>query len=109
MFDVLANARAIGVRAQHHNGGEMMKWKISTLSEEMEKYSSRILSDLMNISKSLDGNLKDIVSGTHIRIPTDAGYVNFYKSQNSFEITSWMKLSVLTKDLPISLNVDDEL
>ncbi len=46
------------------------------------------------MSKNLDGNLKDIVNGTHIKIPTDVGYVNFYRLQNSFEITVWMKLLV---------------
>jgi len=46
------------------------------------------------MSKSLDGNLKDIGNGTHIKIPTDAGYVNFYRLQNSYEITAWMKLTV---------------
>ncbi len=46
------------------------------------------------MSKSLDGNLKDIGSGTHIKIPTDVGYVNFYRLQNSFEITAWMKLNI---------------
>ncbi len=43
------------------------------------------------MSKNLDGNLKGIDSGTHIKIPTDVGYVNFYRSQNSYEITVWMK------------------
>ncbi len=85
-----------------------MKWIISTLSAEMEKFSNRILSDLMNMSKSLDGNLKDIGNGTHIRIPTAVGYVNFYKSQNSFEITVWMK-SIIQESEVKSLNIDDEL
>ncbi len=67
---------------------------ISTLSESMEKYSDLTLNDFQNMCKNLDGSLKDIVSGTHIRIPTDVGYVNFYKSQNSFEITVWMKLLI---------------
>ncbi len=44
--------------------------------------------------KNLDGNLKDIGSGTHIKIPTDVGYVNFYRSVNSFEITVWMKSNI---------------
>ncbi len=48
----------------------------------------------MSMCKNLDGNLKDIDSGTHIKIPTDAGYVNFYKSPNSYEITLWMKLNI---------------
>ncbi len=46
------------------------------------------------MSKSLDGNLRDIGNGTHIKIPTDVGYVNFYRSQNSYEITAWMKLQI---------------
>ncbi len=56
----------------------------------------------LSISKSLDGNLKDIVSGTHIKIPMDAGYVNFYRSANSFEITAWMKL-IIQDNLRIAL------
>jgi len=51
----------------------------------------------MNMSKNLDGNQKDIDNGTHIKIPTDVGYVNFYKSANSFEITVWMKLEIQAK------------
>ncbi len=54
------------------------------------------------MSKSLDGNLKDIGSGTHIKIPTDAGYVNFYRSVNSYEITAWMKL-IIQDNLKIAL------
>ncbi len=46
------------------------------------------------MSRNLDGNLKDIGNGTHIKIPTDAGYVNFYRSVNSYEITAWMKLNI---------------
>jgi len=46
------------------------------------------------MSKSLDGNLKDIANGTHIKIPMDVGYVNFYRLQNSYEITAWMKLEI---------------
>ncbi len=46
------------------------------------------------MSKSLDGNLRDIGNGTHIKIPTDVGYVNFYRLQNSYEITAWMKLTI---------------
>ncbi len=46
------------------------------------------------MSKNLDGNQKDIGSGTHIKIPTDVGYVNYYKSVNSYEITVWMKLEI---------------
>ncbi len=54
------------------------------------------------MSKNLDGNLKDIGNGTHIKIPTDAGYVNFYRLQNSYEITAWMKL-LIQDNLKIAL------
>ncbi len=60
----------------------------------MEKYSSLTLSDFMSMLQNLDGNLKDIGNGTHIKIPTDAGYVNFYRSVNSYEITVWMKSNI---------------
>ncbi len=54
------------------------------------------------MSKSLDGNLKDIGNGTHIKIPMDAGYVNFYRLLNSYEITVWMKL-LIQDNLKIAL------
>ncbi len=66
----------------------------STLSELLTKTLSRISQECTNMCKNLDGNLKDIGSGTHIKIPTDAGYVNFYRSANSYEITVWMKLTI---------------
>ncbi len=67
---------------------------ISTLSERLEKYSQNTLNVFTNMCRNLDGNLKDIGNGTHIKIPTDAGYVNFYRSANSYEITAWMKLNI---------------
>ncbi len=60
----------------------------------MEKFSVLTSNDFMNMCKNLDGNLKDIGNGTHIKIPTDAGYVNFYRSVNSYEITVWMKSTI---------------
>ncbi len=71
-----------------------MEWTISTLSVYLEKLSYSILREFTNTSKNLDGNLKDIGNGTHIKIPTVAGYVNFYRSANSYEITAWMKLNI---------------
>ncbi len=67
---------------------------ISTLSVSLEKLSSYILKECTNMCKNLDGNLKDIGNGTHIKIPTDVGYVNFYRSPNSYEITAWTKLTI---------------
>ncbi len=55
-----------------------------------------------NMLKNLDGNLRDIGNGTHIKIPTDAGYVNFYRLQNSFETTVWMKY-LIQDNLKIAL------
>ncbi len=64
---------------------------ISTLSESLTKTLRTTSKEWENTLKNLDGNLKDIGNGTHIKIPMDAGYVNFYRSQNSFETTVWMK------------------
>ncbi len=63
----------------------------------MEKYSNLTSLEFMNMCRNLDGNLKDIGNGTHIKIPTAVGYANFYKSANSFEITCWMKLNIQEK------------
>ncbi len=56
----------------------------------MEKLSNRILNDLENTLVSLDGNLRAIDNGTHIKIPTGAGYVSFYKSLKSSKITLYL-------------------
>ncbi len=74
-----------------------MKWTTSILSEYLEKYSAITYCDFLSILANLDGKVKDIANGTHIKIPTDAGYVNFYKSQNSLEITVWMKSNIQEK------------
>ncbi len=60
----------------------------------MEKFSQLTSLEFMSMCKNLDGNLRDIGNGTHIKIPTDVGYVNFYRSVNSYEITAWMKLTI---------------
>ncbi len=67
---------------------------ISTLSGRLENYSKNTLNAFTSMCRNLDGNLKDIGSGTHIKIPTDVGYVNYYRSANSYEITVWMKLNI---------------
>ncbi len=74
-----------------------MEWKISTLSEYLENYSRNTSREFMNTCRNLDGRVKGIANGTHIKIPTDVGYVNFYKSANSYEITAWMKLEIQRK------------
>ncbi len=80
---------------------------ILTLSELLEKFSLITSNEFLSISKNLVGNLKDIGSGTHIKIPTVVGYVNFYKSQNSFEITSWMKLIIQDKSISAQKLIND--
>ncbi len=62
----------------------------SILSEEMEKLGSRISDDLKNTLVSLDGSLKDIETGTLIKIPTDAGYVKLYKSLKQLQISLYL-------------------
>ncbi len=78
----------------YHNGGDNLLVTILTLNELLTKTLLSISQDFTSMSKNLDGNLKDIVSGTHIKIHTDAGYVNFYRSANSYEITAWMKYNI---------------
>ncbi len=62
-----------------------MTKEIQTLAEEMEKLSARIQEDVTSTLVSLSGSLKDIECGTHIKIPTGAGYVSYYKSQENSE------------------------
>ncbi len=84
-----------------------MEWKISILSEELEKLGSRISDDLKNTLVSLDGNLKDIDNGTHIKIPMDAGFVKAYRSLNSLSLTVYMTDS-LSQDPQAESELYDE-
>ncbi len=81
--------------------------EISTLSEEMASLLDRTINDLMSTLVNLSGNLTDIVNGTRIKIPIRAGYVNFYKSQESLEISLWLRESMMTTE-PMNLNLNDE-
>ncbi len=89
-------------------GGDILLETTSTLSEQMAKLLALISNGCTNMCKSLDGNLKDIGNGTHIKIPTDAGYVNFYRSANSYEITAWMKL-IIQDNLQIKQEMQHQL
>ncbi len=60
------------------------------LYEEMEKILDRTATDLLSTLVNLSGSLKDIAYGTHIKIPMDAGYVKFYKSQDSWNLSLWL-------------------
>jgi len=77
------------------------------LSKELESLLDRTLNDLMSTLVNLSGSLTDIECGTRIKIPTRAGYVNFYKSVESYEISLWMKESMMTTE-QISLNLNEE-
>ncbi len=78
------------------------------LSEEIASFLDRTLNDLMSTLVNLSGSLKDIECGTRIRIPTRAGYVNFYKSVESYEMSLWLKESMMTTETE-NLNKNDEL
>ncbi len=75
-----------------------MTSEILVLTEEMEKLSCRILNDLTSTLVSLSGSQKDIECGTHIKIPTGAGYVSYYKSSESSEkLVLYLKQELLPK------------
>jgi len=78
------------------------------LTEEMTKILNRIYSDLMSTLVNLSGSLKDIECGTRIKIPIPAGYVNFYKSSESYEMSVWLRESMMETE-PMNLNKDDEV
>ncbi len=67
-----------------------MTSEIQTLSGEMEKLSTRIQNDLQSTLVNLSGSLKGIECGTHIKIPMDAGYVNFYRSVEGWKLSVWI-------------------
>ncbi len=74
-----------------------MKNEITVLTEEMEKLSSRISDELTSALVNWSGSLKDIDNGTHIRIPMDAGYVNFYKSLDFWSLSAWYSQKLAEK------------
>ncbi len=79
--------------------GEQNQVTMSILTEELEKLGNRIENDLQSLLTELSGNLEDISSGTHIKIPLDAGYVTCYMSQEDFKISTWMTdLLMMTKN-----------
>ncbi len=77
------------------------------LSEEMANLLDRTVNDLMSTLVNLSGSLKAIECGTRIKIPIRAGYVNFYKSVESLEISLWLKETMMETETT-NLNLDDE-
>ena len=74
----------------------------------MTKLLARISEDLMSTLVNLSGSLRDIECGTRIKIPTAVGYVNFYKSLESYEMSVWLKDAMMETE-PVSMNLDEEL
>jgi len=74
----------------------------------MANLLDRTVNDLMSTLVNLSGNLKDIECGTRIKIPIAAGYVNFYKSVESLEISLWLKETMMETE-KMNLNHDEEL
>ncbi len=77
------------------------------LSEEMAKLLDRTVNDLMSTLVNLSGSLTDIECGTRIKIPIRAGYVNFYRSVESYEISLWLKETMMETE-KMNLNKNDE-
>ncbi len=73
----------------------------------MANLLDRTINDLMSTLVNLSGSLTDIECGTRIKIPIRAGYVNFYKSVESLEISLWLKETMMTTE-PMNLNQNDE-
>ncbi len=73
------------------------KLTTSMLTLEVEKVGTRMLEDLESFLVELDGNLKDISPGTHIRIPLGAGYVNCWISATDCSMTAYLKESMMLK------------
>ncbi len=80
------------------------------LYEETQKLLDRISTDLLSTLVSLSGSLKDIANGTLIKIPTDAGYVKFYRSADSWSLSVWLSQSLM-EQMPsetTNLNLNEE-
>ncbi len=76
----------------------------------MAKLLDRTVNDLMSTLVNLSGSLKDTECGTRIKIPIRAGYVNFYRSVESYEISLWLKETMMDTESTTmtNLNYDDE-
>ena len=93
-----------------------MTKEILVLYEELEKLLDRTSTDLLSTLVNLSGNLKDIAYGTltnciDIKIPTDAGYVKFYKSVDSWSLNVWLSQSLMdvqpTESMNLNLNEEE--
>jgi len=69
----------------------------------MASLLDRTYNDLMSTLVNLSGSLKDIECGTRIKIPIAAGYVNFYKSSESYEMSVWLKEAMMETE-PLTRN-----
>lgn len=72
-----------------------MTKETQALVEEMEKLLARISEDVTSTLVNLSGSQKGIECGTHIKIPMDAGYVNYFKSlENSETVSLWYRQTI---------------
>ncbi len=87
-----------------------MTEEIQELSKELEKLLNRTSDDLTSTLVNLSGSLKAIVCGTHIKIPLGAGYVNYYKLQDSTEkISMWITQEIYPETTQeTNYNTDEE-
>ncbi len=72
-----------------------MTSETQVIFEEMEKFYNHMQTEWVLLLKNLSGNLKAIECGTHIRIPTAVGYVNYYKLPDSAKVSLWMSDELL--------------
>ncbi len=83
---------------------------IQELSKELEKLLNRTSDDLTSTLVNLSGSLKAIECGTHIKIPQGAGYVSYYKSQDSTEkVSMWITQEIYPESTQETLNHNEEI
>ncbi len=67
-----------------------MTSETQVIFEAMENFFNHMQTEWLLLLKNLSGNLKDIECGTLIKIPTDAGYVSYYRSAEAAKVSLWM-------------------
>ncbi len=72
-----------------------MTSETQVIFEAMENFYNHMQTEWLLLLKNLSGNLKAIECGTLIKIPTDAGYASYYRSQEGAKITLWMQDEIL--------------
>ncbi len=68
-----------------------MTSETQAIVEAMERFLANTENEFLMLFKNLNGNQMDIECGTHIKIPTGAGYVSYYKSAENFSIVLYLR------------------